>query len=76
MRPKELQMVVTFHTTTDAIAFEDAAKESGLEGRLIPIPTIITAGCGLAWRESPKNKPGVDKILKEYSYDKIYEIVI
>ena len=37
MRPKELQMVVTFHTTTDAMAFEDAAKESGLEGRLIPI---------------------------------------
>ena len=76
MRPKEMQMVVTFHTTTDAMAFEDAAKESGLEGRLIPIPTIITAGCGLAWRENPKNKPCVDKILKEYSYDKIYEIVI
>lgn len=76
MRPKELQIVVTFHTTTDAMAFEDVAKESGLEGRLIPIPTIITAGCGLAWRENPKNRACIDKILKEYSYDKIYEIVI
>lgn len=78
MRPKELQCVVTFHTTTQAMAFENASKESGLEGRLIPIPTIISAGCGLAWRENPDNCTLVEKILKEHniSYDKIYEIVI
>ncbi len=78
MRPKELQCLVTFHTTTQAMAFENACKGSGLEGRLIPVPRIISAGCGLAWRENPDKRTLVEGILKDHniSYDKIYEIVI
>lgn len=78
MRPKEVQCLVTFNTTTDAMAFEDAAKEAGLEGRLIPIPTLIKAGCGLAWRENPQKRSQVERILKDHkiAYDKIYEIEI
>ena len=51
MRPKELQCVVTFQTTTEAMTFEEVAKEAGLSGRIIPLPRAIAAGCGLAWRE-------------------------
>ena len=48
MRKKELKLVVTFHTTADAMAMEKACKEKGAEGRLIPVPREISAGCGLA----------------------------
>ena len=49
MRKKELKLVITFHTTTDAMAMEKACKQSGAPGRLIPVPREISAGCGLAW---------------------------
>ena len=41
MRKKTLKLVVAFHTTSEAMA--------GVPGRLIPLPTEISAGCGLAW---------------------------
>ena len=49
MRKKELKLVVTFHTTADAMAMEKACKEHGAPGRLIPVPRLISAGCGLPW---------------------------
>ena len=49
MRKKELKLVVTFHTTTDAMAMEQVCQEQQVAGRLIPVPREISAGCGLAW---------------------------
>ena len=49
MIKKELKLIITFHTTTEAMAMEKACKESGAEGRIIPVPRSISAGCGLAW---------------------------
>lgn len=49
MRTKKLQLVVTFHTTADAMAMEQACRERNAAGRLIPVPRAISAGCGLAW---------------------------
>ena len=49
MRKKELKLVVTFHTTADAMAMEKACRELDVPGRLIPVPREISAGCGLAW---------------------------
>ena len=49
MRKKELKLIVTFHTTADAMAMEKACKEENAPGRLIPVPRIISSGCGLAW---------------------------
>lgn len=49
MRKKELKLVVTFHTTADAMAMEKACKEHNAPGRLIPVPRMISAGCGLSW---------------------------
>ena len=48
MREKTLKLVITFHTTTDAMAMEKACKSQGIPGRLIPIPQEISAVCGLA----------------------------
>ena len=49
MRKKELRLVVTFHTTADAMAMEKACKEYQAPGRIIPVPRTISAGCGLSW---------------------------
>ena len=49
MRTKELKLVVTFHTTADAMAMEKACKEYQVPGRIIPVPRAISAGCGLSW---------------------------
>lgn len=49
MIKKQNKLVITFHTTTEAMAMERVCKEAGADGRLIPVPKTITAGCGLAW---------------------------
>jgi len=49
VREKTLRTVVAFHTTTDAMAVEAYCAGHGVPGRLIPLPTIISAGCGLCW---------------------------
>ena len=35
MRKKELKLVVTFHTTADAMAMEKACKENNTPGRIM-----------------------------------------
>lgn len=49
MIKKENKLVITFYTTTEAMAMEQACKEVMAPGRLIPVPRSISAGCGLAW---------------------------
>ena len=55
MRAKERRLIVAFHTTHDAMAFEDFCVARGVPGRLIPLPRQISAGCGLAWSAPPKD---------------------
>ncbi|MCR4709215.1 MAG: DUF3343 domain-containing protein [Clostridiales bacterium] len=48
-REKTLRRIITFRTTTDAIAFERYCLENNIPGRLIPVPGEISAGCGMCW---------------------------
>lgn len=50
MRQKKPYLVVTFFTTSAAMAAERACQEAGIPGRIIPVPREITADCGLGWR--------------------------
>ncbi|MBR3640941.1 MAG: DUF3343 domain-containing protein [Oscillibacter sp.] len=54
MREKKTYLVVTFATTSAAIAMERACGAAGLAGRLIPVPRELTADCGMAWRAAPE----------------------
>ena len=49
MIKKQEKLVITFYTTTAAMAMESACKAKGADGRIIPVPSSITADCGLAW---------------------------
>ena len=50
MREKHPFIVLSFQTTVAAMEWEKRCMETGIPGRLIPLPREISAGCGLAWR--------------------------
>ena len=58
---REMKLVITFHTTTEAMTMEYACKTENAPGRLIPVPREISAGCGMAWSA----EPGAEEILQD-----------
>lgn len=50
MLKKKPALIITFATTTQAMAMEKFCTRQNLPGRLIPVPREITAGCGLSWK--------------------------
>lgn len=65
MRQRQLRMVVSFPSTADAIGAEKILKENNIEGRLIPIPREMSAGCGLAWSAPAGTREELEKLLNE-----------
>ncbi len=43
-----MHYVVTFSTTSDALACDSCIKAQSIEAKLIPIPAFLKAGCGFA----------------------------
>ena len=78
MREKTEKCVVTFRTTTGAMAMERACKESGVPGRLIPVPRTITAGCGMCWAAPRESREAVEELVmnKHLDVDGIYAIIL
>lgn len=78
MRKKEIRTVVTFSTTTAAMKMEKTAKESEFPGRLIPIPSEISAQCGLAWKCMEQSEEEAEIFLqkKELVWDEIYRVLV
>ena len=56
MRQKKPTLVITFATTTQAMAVEKFCQSNNLPGRIIPVPREITAGCGLSWKAAPEDQ--------------------
>lgn len=56
MREKTLKLILTFHTTTAAMAMESLCRDLSLPGRMIPVPREISAGCGMAWCAQPEDR--------------------
>ena len=73
MRRKTPKIVLTFATTSDAMALEAAARDRGLPGRMIPIPSEISAGCGLAWC-IPVEEWGAFERAPEVRYEGKFEV--
>ena len=78
MREKTLKPVVTFATTSDAMAMEALAREHGIPGRIVPVPSEIDAGCGLAWCADADEKGELLKGLDEYgiAHEGIFEVLL
>ncbi|MCH4184578.1 MAG: DUF3343 domain-containing protein [Eggerthellaceae bacterium] len=59
MRQKSKKLVITFDSTADAMAMECSAQSNGIPGRIIPVPSEISAGCGMSWCADECDAPRV-----------------
>ncbi len=78
MRERTEKCVVTFRTTTGAMAMERACKAAAVPGRLIPVPRAITAGCGMCWAAPPSAREAVEALVirEGLDVDGIYAIIL
>lgn len=65
MIKRENKLVITFQTTTMAMAMESMCKKEGAPGRLIPVPKKISAGCGMAWCANPDQQDYLCQLMEE-----------
>ena len=65
MLKKSPTLIITFATTTQAMAVESFCARENLPGRLIPVPREITAGCGLSWKARPEDRDRLVAALTE-----------
>lgn len=66
MAKKVLTAVASFHTTSDALAFQQAAFDHNLTGRLSPVPRQLSAGCGMAWRQPGGTAAGLAQFAQQH----------
>lgn len=78
MRERTEKCIVTFRTTTGAMAMERACKAAGVPGRLIPVPRSITAGCGMCWAAPPAAREAVEELVMKQGLDVdgVYAIIL
>lgn len=78
MREKTARVIITFHTTSQAMAMEKICKQEQIPGRIIPIPREISAGCGFAFSAPPESREQLKRMIeaKKIDIDNIYECVI
>lgn len=73
---QEKRLIITFNTTTDVLRAEKLFKENNIFGKIISIPSEISAGCGLTWESKIELEKKLTNILKEndIQYDGVYLI--
>ena len=78
MIQKRERSVITFYTTADAMAMESLCTTRGLRGRMIPVPGVITADCGLAWCAAPELTQTLLEAIQAagISYQGVYSLMI
>lgn len=64
MREKVVRLIITFHTTAEAMATEKLCHARGLPGRLMPAPRQLTADCGIAWAAPPEAREALETALE------------
>ena len=63
-RRKRPFAVIAFASTEQALA-EAMFTQRGLPGRMIPIPSQVSAGCGLAWKAETSEEQVLLDALRE-----------
>lgn len=68
-------IIVTFETEYDALQFADLCKKAKIEGRLMPIPRKLSAGCGISWRSEVLLEQAIQALVQQHEADLACEIV-
>ena len=76
MLKKRLKLIVTFHTSSEAMATEKVCKDAGIEGQLISAPRELTADCGISYAAEVADKARIEELLnsKEIEFDRMVEV--
>ena len=64
---KTEKLVITFFTTTEAMAMEKTCREEKAEGRIIPVPGSISADCGFAWCAPLESEEALLELMKQHN---------
>ena len=64
-RQRTPALVISFQETAQALAAEALFGRLSLPGRIIPLPSRISAGCGLAWKADPGDETVLTAALDE-----------
>lgn len=71
---KKLFSLVLFASPHHAFAFDEAAKEHGVQGRLIPVPRTLSESCGMCFRIPYEQREELKKLFDlSLSYTKYIE---
>ena len=78
MRAKTPRLIITFHTTAEAMATERLCRRDGLDGKLISVPRALTSDCGLAWSAPPETRQKLQALLdaENVEFDGIHELLL
>ena len=76
MRAKSPKTVVTFTSMSDVMAMEASAPELGIPGRIIPVPSEVSAGCGMAWCADATHRDELVALLEhnDIAYEGIFTV--
>ena len=61
--------ILTFYSTSGAIAVEKFCKENNIPGRLLPVPREISASCGLCWAVPVKDREKIRQAEDAFAED-------
>ncbi len=78
MRMKIPCVVITFHTTAEAMKTEQICKAKNLAGKLISAPRSLSADCGIAWRSPADTREELTSLLEQSGVEVsgVYEMVM
>ena len=69
MRSKEPRLVISFHTTAEAMATERLCRQNGLAGTPISVPRSIPPDCGLAWSAPTTLRETLEALLARHAVE-------
>lgn len=68
--------IITFESTHEAMRCEKVLKDKGFKVRIIPLPSEISAGCGLSLKLNLEDYKEIIENLNKYTNNfKCYEII-
>ena len=78
MREKLPRLVVTFHTTAEAMATEQLCRRESLPGKLISVPRCLTSDCGIAWSSPVEVRQTLEEQMQKARIDAagFYELTL
>ena len=76
IREKRKQLVIAFSDTTAPLKLDILAQQESVPGRTIPLPSEISAGCGMAWKAELNDRETLHLFMEKHSirWEAIYEL--